>query len=78
MCANCSMLSFVLIYNLLTSFITFSSAVTVSPTLCVSEISDEISLTHKTRHSDGKSLTHETRHSDGISLTHKTRPTLCY
>ena len=31
------------------------------------KFSDEISLTHKTRHFDGKSLTHETRHSDGVS-----------
>ena len=31
------------------------------------KFSDEISLTHETRHFDGKSLTHETLHFDGNS-----------
>ena len=34
---------------------------------CHVKFSDEISLTHETRHFDGKSLTYETLHSGGIS-----------
>ena len=33
---------------------------------CHVKFSDEISLTHETRHFDGKSLTYETLHSGGI------------